>query len=382
MIYYLAFFFVNSTFVIINPYLQVMLDNLGFGFKAVGIFLAFFEGFGIIGPLLIGYIANHRNWYKKLIIVALMISSSSFYLLSYANTYLSVILLLIITGFFFRSIAPLLDSIGNIAVKGDSSKYTKIRSAGTLGYAIVSASLSLIKKPIVTSNRSIGIWLVIISAVSIIVMIFVPEQEKIEICIDKKDNSVSKKWYNKGLIVGLILIGLNRFSLSGTYSFLSLYSIKEVGYTDLTTLNLVATLSEFFVMIYSGYLLQTKKVKSVNLLMLGSFALTIRVLIYAFLPSVKFLLLAQTLHSLCFGAFHAAAIVFINKHVRKDKSGVGISLYYSLAIGLPAVLGSTIGGFILSNYGFTTLFVFYGFISILSLIMGFIFYKTLNKEIE
>ncbi|MGD1822089.1 MAG: MFS transporter [Pleomorphochaeta sp.] len=382
MIYYLAFFFVNSTFVIINPYLQVMLDNLGFGFEAVGIFIACFEGFGILGPLLIGHIANSKNWYKKTIIASLIISSLSFYFLSYVNSYIAVILLLITTGFFFRAIAPLLDSIGNAAVSGDSARYTKIRAAGTVGYVIISATLSLINRPILDSNKSIGLWLIIISFISVIIMFFVPKNDDLYVKMVKDNSNNNGNWFDKAFVICLILIGLNRFSLSGVCSFLSLYSIKEVGYTDLTTLNLVSTVAEFFVMIYSGHLLQEKKVKPVNMLIFGSLILTIRVLIYAFLPSVKFLLLGQTLHSVCYGSFHAASIVFINKHIRKDMSGVGISMYYALATSLPSVISSSIGGFIISNYNFTSLFLFYGVISMLSVLIGIIFYKTLNKEIE
>ncbi len=381
MIYYLAFFLVNSTFVIINPYLQVVLNNLGFGFQAVGIFLACFEGFGILGPLLVGYIANKKGWYKKLLIFSLLASSLSFYALAFVDSIFSVILLLFLTGFFFRSVAPLMDSIGNFAVQGDSSKYTKLRASGTLGYVVISASLSLIKKPVIDSNKSIGFWLVIISLIAVLVLIFVPKEEKIEIIKPKSTNKEDNQWYDKGLVIGLILIGLSRFSMSAVFSFLSLYSIKVVGYTDLTTLNLVAASSEFFVMIYSGHLLQTKKVKPVHLLMLGSFAITVRLFIYAFLPGVKFLIIAQVLHSLCYGAFHAGAMVFINKHVRKDRRGVGISLYYALATGLPSVIGSTIGGIIVSNYGFNTLFISYGLVSLVAVLIGFVFQKTLNDEI-
>lgn len=381
MIYYLAFFFVNSTFVIINPYLQVVLSNLGYGFKAVGIFQACFEGIGILGPLVVGYLATKKGWYKPLTIFSLIASSLFFYALAFVNSLLIVFLLLILTGFFFRSIAPLLDSIVNMSIQGDSSKYTKIRSAGTLGYVVISALLSLMKKPVVDSNKSIGFWLLVISFISVILMFFVPREEKIEIPLPKSNKKEDNQWYNKGLIIGLIIMGLSRISMAGIFSFISLYSIQVVGYTDLTTLNLVAAITEFFVMIYSGYLLQNHKIKSVNLLLLGIFAVFVRLFIYAFFPGVKFLLIAQSLHCLCYGAFHVASIKFINQHVRIDKRGVGISLYYALATGLPTVIGSSVGGVIVSNYGFNTLFITYGLLSLFAVLIGIIFHKTLNEEL-
>jgi len=382
MIYYLAFFIVNSTFVIINPYLQVVLDNLGFGVESIGIFIAIFETCGIFGPLVIGFYANKKNWYNQSIIFSLIICSLTFFALSYVESYLSAIILLVLTGFFFRAIPSLLDYVMNSAVNGDSNKYTKMRSAGTLGYVVISALLSLARKPDVSSNKSIGFWFIVICIASIIVVLFIPKTKKIEINDNLLEKNLKGKWYDKGFIITLILLGINRFTLSGVYSFLSLYSIKVVGYTDLTTLNLIGTITEFFVMILSGYLIQNGKVKAVNLMIFSCFMQLIRLSIYALFPTVGFLFFAQALHCFSFGSIHAAAIAYINKHIRIDKKGVAISMYYALASGLPSVLSSIIGGFIVGKYGFTNLFGIYTIICTIPIIIGITFYKTLNKETE
>ncbi len=382
MIYYLAFFIVNSTFVIINPYLQVVLDNLGFGVESIGVFIAIFETCGIFGPLVIGYFANKKNWYNQSIILSLLLCGLSFYALSYIESFFSAIILLVITGFFFRAIPSLMDHVINSAVNGDSNKYTKMRSSGTVGYIVISALFSLARKPDVSSNKSIGFWFIVICLASILIMFFVPQTKKIEINYKLLDKNLKGKWYDKGFIITLIILGINRFTLSGVYSFLSLYSIKVVGYTDLTTLNIIGTVTEFFVMILSGNLIQNGKVKAVNLMIFSCFMQVIRLSIYALFPTVGFLFLAQALHCFSFGSIHAAAIAYINKHVRIDKKGVAISMYYALASGLPSVLSSIIGGFIVGKYGFTNLFEIYTFICMIPVIIGITFYKTLSKEID
>ena len=162
---------------------------------------------------------------------------------------------------------------------------------------------------------------------------------------------------------------------------LKMFSIDVINYTNLTTLNLVAASSEFFAMLYAGYLLQNKKVKPIQILILGSFAVSVRLFIYAFLPSVAFLFLGQTLHSLTFGAFHVSAIMFINQHVKFEKRGIGISLYFALGISLPTVLGSSLGGLIVSTLGFKYLFIIYALVSLVAVLMGFVFYKPLTEKI-
>ena len=379
MIYYLAFFFTAATFVIINPYLQVVLSNLGFGFEAVGMLQALFGAFGILGPMVLGYVANKKGWYKGLIIFALFVSCVCFYFLSLSNSTFLVVILLILTGFVFKATAPLLDSIVNVAVEGNSSKYTTIRSGGTLGFVAASAFLSFIGRPIIGSNKNIAFWFIVLSLFSIVVMFFVPKQEKVEPLVKKTNIKKEQNWFNRGLVIGFVLMGLSHFSMSSVISFLSLYSIEVVGYHNLTALNLVSSGSEFFAMLYSGYLLQNQKVRPIQLIIFGTFAVTVRLMIYAFLPSVPFLFFAQALHSLTFGAVHVAAIMFINQHVRYDKRGLGISLYYSLSIGLPNVIGSSIGGVVVASFGFKALFISYGLVSLFAALMGFIFYKQLNE---
>ncbi len=380
MIYYLTFFFTDASFAIINPYLQVVLNNLGYGIKSVGIFLAVFEGFGVLGPLVIGYVASKKKMYKQLAILSILGSCVFFYSLIYVNSYIIVIIILILLGFFLRSVEPLVDSIANIAVRGNSSKYTRIRATGTVGFVLVSGFLSLIKRPDVNSNKSIVFYFIVLAAITIVIMFFIPKEEKVILPNIKTKDKKDTKWFNNGLIIGFVLIGLSQFSMSAVMSFLSLYSINVVGYNNLTTLSLIGASAEFFAMIYSGYLLQNKKVKPTQLLILGFFAITVRLFIYAYLPSVEFLLLAQTLHSLAFGALHVATIMFINQHVRSDKRGLGISLYFALSKSLPTVIGSSIGGVIVANFGFKSLFISYGLVSLFAALMAFVFYKQLNED--
>ncbi len=380
MIYSVAFFFSIGTLAVIVPYLQVLLNNLGYGLEYVGIFLALFEGFGILGPLLLGGLASRKAWSKELAIFVMIASSVCFYALTIVDSLVLVIVLLILAGFFIRSMLPLLDSLVNNAVKGDSSKYTQVRATGTMGFVLVSGFLSLIKRPDVNSNKSIAFWFIFISFIAVVVMLFVPKDDKADAFVKPTGENKDDKWFNVGLIIGLIVIGLSRFSMSSVLSFLSIYSIEVVGYNNLSLLNLVAALSEFFTMLYCGYLLQNGKVKSTNLLIVSFIAIAIRLFIYAFLPTVFFMFMAQLIHSFAFGAFHVAAIMFINEHVRYDKRGLGISLYYAIGTSLPTVIGSSLGGTIVSNFGFKSLFVSYGLVSLLAALISIVFYKSINEK--
>lgn len=381
MIYYIAYFFVNSTFVIINPYLQVVINNLGYDVKYVGAFLAIFEAAGIAGPLVLGNIADKKCLFKVLTSISLVLTSIAFYSLSFPLPLFLVIIALLVTGIFFRTVAPLFDAMTTILIKGDSQRYAKYRSFGTLGYVIVSTVLSIFKRPIIDDNSNIGFYFILICFASLICVILYP---KVSInpkeITTEKNISDNKKWYSLALILGLILMSLSRFSMSAVYSFFSLYSIKVVHYDNITLLNAVGALCEFVIIIACGYLLKNKKISPYSLIMIGTLGVVIRFSLYILFPSVVGVMVAQLFHGLCYGAFHIGSISFITENVSEERRGLGISLYFALATGMPAVFGSLIGGFIVSNYGFNSLFFIYGLISFIAFLLGFVFKYIIERN--
>jgi PPP family 3-phenylpropionic acid transporter len=381
---------VNSIYVIVNLYLQVIFYNFGYGFEYVGLFQATFEAAGIVGPILLGALADKKGWYKQLCIACLLIGAIAFYVLSMNISFIMIFISLIFFGFSFRSVSPIFDSLGTLSLKGQEEKYSLYRSFGTLGFLVVSAVLAIIHRPFVDDNMNISFYYSLITTFSILSVVFI-STKNIDIKGKKKINDVIKveepveevctkdgKWYTPALIIGLILLSFSRFSMTAVYSFLSLYSIEVVKYNNITMLNVVSSVFEFLVILASGRLLSKDKVTPYTLIMIGTLSVSIRFFIYVLFPSVPGILLAQVLHCFCYGAYHIGAVLFISKNVRKDHRGMGLGLYYAIGTGLPSVLGSSLSGIIVANKGYNTLFISYGFVCIVAVIFGLIFKKTLT----
>ena len=143
-------------------------------------------------------------------------------------------------------------------------------------------------------------------------------------------------------------------------------------------LNVVASITEFFVILLSGKLLKDKKVTPYALIMIGTFAISVRYFVYIMFPTVAGILVAQAIHCFCYGAFHIGSVLFITKNVRKDHRGMGLALYYAIGTGLPAVVGSTLGGVIVANKGYNSLFGIYAIICLVAVLFGFVFKKVLT----
>lgn len=69
------------------------------------------------------------------------------------------------------------------------------------------------------------------------------------------------------------------------------------------------------------------------------------------------LVLAQATHAVTFAAHHAACIGMVQRLFPDRQRGRGQALYTTLGYGVPGVLGGIGGGWVISRFGFTTVFL-------------------------
>lgn len=387
MLFYFAYFFVTSIFVVVNMYLQIVFYNFGYGFEYVGLFQAVFEAAGIIGPIILGALADRKGWYKQLCVINLIVSGIAFYFLSANISLIMIFISLLLFGTSFRAISPIFDSFGTLSLGENSEKYSIYRAFGTLGFLVISSVLAFFHRPYVDNNANISFYYSLIVIVSIFFVILLPSKnlKKNKLILEQnkaKKTEIEKegKWYTKGFVIAMILIGFSRFSMTAVYSFLSLYSIEVVKYDNITMLNVVSSLFEFITILLAGKLVKENKVTPYFLIMLGTLAVAVRYFIYVLFPTVAGLLFAQALHCFCYGALHIGAILYITKNVREDHRAMGLGLYYAVATGFPAVIGSFLGGKIVANFGYNNLFIIYACVSLVALVFGLVFKKTLKAQ--
>ncbi|OQB03380.1 MAG: putative 3-phenylpropionic acid transporter [Spirochaetes bacterium ADurb.Bin215] len=119
-------------------------------------------------------------------------------------------------------------------------------------------------------------------------------------------------------------------------------------------------------MFLSGFFI--RKYGTEKLLVVSLAAITIRNLVYAVFPTFGGAVAGQLFHSICFGLFHPAAVVFISERVPRRYLAVGLTLYTSFSMGLASVIGNVIGGFVIEGFGYRTLFVFFSFFPLIGIV--------------
>jgi PPP family 3-phenylpropionic acid transporter len=150
------------------------------------------------------------------------------------------------------------------------------------------------------------------------------------------------------------MIGLGRLAMAPITSFFSLYVVEALHWNAVGLMWAISATSEIPFIFFSGPLI--RRFGAPRLLAFSMVAISVRLALYALFPTPLGAVVGQTLHSLCFGLFHPAAVAFVATHVPPERRAVGMSLYLSLGVGLPTFLGSAVGGLVVDLGGYRLLF--------------------------
>ena len=339
----------------IAPYVQILLRNKGYSHSMVGLVVAIGQLGSIILPLLISGVSDKTRRTKLIFLILALICAVVFVPTALSPSIAITAISLFIVSGMYLSISPLIDGYQNRLLNGDAQKYGIARSAGTMGYVLALVLFSLIKFPNESDNRSIALCLAIVTAVFMAVVLIIPNDLPPE-KESRKRKSISGL-FSKRFYLMMLVIGLSRVAHAVPDRLLSSYMVEVLGLGGNFALFVsLGALSEFVMMNIGGILLEKKKTTTYTLIVLGSFALAVRLLIYRFFPSVLGLVFAQLLHSMTFGSFHIAATQFIAHDVQKEHYSVAMSFYWAIATNLPQMLGSLAGGVVIDRFGYNILF--------------------------
>jgi PPP family 3-phenylpropionic acid transporter len=170
----------------------------------------------------------------------------------------------------------------------------------------------------------------------------------------------------------------HQFGMSAYYSFFSLYLKEQLRMDQTAWVWAIGSAAEIPLLFYAGRLVRRFGLRA--MLMAATAAVSLRLAIFSqvppgglalgglgLVPPLAIILPTQLLHALCFGLFHAASVEFVRRKVPPPRRGLAMALYASLAVGLPAWLGSSAGGQIVKGYGYGVLFATYAAVPLLGL---------------
>lgn len=383
---YLPAFFVHTISAILVPYLQIIIRNHGYSHASIGVLLGLFEAVGIISPFILADWAD-RTGKPRMVLLIITLGTFAFTIpLTLFGSPIATVVSIILLAFFFKPVWPIQDAMFMHRIGSDLWQYTKLRSSGTLGFISFSLFFQFSGVLRVTDNRSMLLW----TGVSTCLYLG-------SLAVLKPDEAIAKHerrkitwnfWSSKGrqavfsrkLIIGISVIAMNRLAMAAITNFFPLYVTEELHRGELVSILMAfAAITELGFMLLGGRLLRSG-VRPIILIGISSLGLCFRLLSYMLIPTLAGAVVGQLFHSVVYGFFHPAAIMFVNNNIAPERRALGMALYTSMGIGLPTVVGAGIGGYVVEWIGFGRMFGSYTVFAILSLVMIFLFRKVLLKR--
>jgi PPP family 3-phenylpropionic acid transporter len=374
MYFSLAFFLIYTSYAAINPYIPILLRFSGYRPSTVGILLGILEGAGIAGPFFFSFFADKWGRYKPGLVITHSMTLLVLIPLVLFRSPLIAGLLMLILGAGFRSAFPLLDAVTTISL-GNTGDYGKIRTAGSLGFVLMMLFLQL--TPVLPPENipHITWWMGITTVLALVSMIIIPGRYtniRSRGFLPAPRRGQDKKLWTPLLVLGLLMIAVSRLAMTSINGFFSLFLVEYMEWNAVGFMWALASASELPFMYLSRRLIV--RFGALPILAFTAAMVTVRLSIYAIFPYRGGIIAAQLLHSLCYGLFHPAAIAFISGNVPPERRALGMSLYLSLGNGLPTLLGSILGGFIIEHSGYRALFGIFALFPLAALgIYSFIF---------
>jgi len=373
LILYLMQTFIQPLNGSIASYFQIAMRNKGWSYSMIGVVTALGQVTTIVGPLFVALAAERRGKEKQALILCTLLSLTFHIPFFLAGNALVTGISYVISCAFMWSINPVSDGLITKNVIGTKTEYGNIRACGTMGYVVFMFLFSVTGFPSNTSNLQMLLNNAFFTIVVLVLVCLAPSRN-----IKPRDSGETTTGFSKEFYVFIAFVAISRVSMAAIDKMLASYMVEEMGLGRwFTAFIALGALSEFFFMIGGTRILKNRKMSPYAMLMLSSATIIIRLLGYVATKNLIVFGLCQLLHGTVFAFCHVASVRWISERVDSRHYSMALTIYHSVALNLPVLLGSLAGGFIVDGLGYRALFLIYTLFPLASIIFGFVNRKSL-----
>jgi PPP family 3-phenylpropionic acid transporter len=381
LIFYLMQTFIQPLNGSIASYFQIAMRNKGWSYSLVGVVTALGQITTIVGPLFVALAAERRGKEKKALIICTLLSLAFHIPFFLAGNALVTGFCYVVSCAFMWSINPVSDGLITKNCIGTNTEYGNIRACGTMGYVVFMLLFSITGFPSNTSNLQMMLNNAFFSIVVLVLICFAPSKSIASFSDDETGKIFSKSRFGKEFYIFIAFVAISRVSMAAIDKMLASYMVEEMGLGRwFTAFIALGAFSEFFFMIGGTIILKKGKMSPYAMLMLSAATVIIRLLGYVATKNIIVFGLCQLLHGTVFAFCHVASVRWISERVDSKHYSLALTIYHSVALNLPVLLGSLAGGFIVDGLGYRALFLIYTLFPLASMIFGFVNRKNLVTQ--
>lgn len=335
---YFAYFAVLGVFV---PYIGLFLDNRGLNSHDIGVLLAIVTGMRILGPSLWAALAAKRRDPIGVMRFGAVLATIGWLSSFYQGGYWTLVLGLAVYSLCWTAILPQLESSAFHYLDNNTSRYSKVRTAGSVGY-IVLVMLGgwwfQQTGPQMLPHSALLFLLLMLATLWLL------PKFQLSTETDAAPFRFRRLWRHSAFVKFMLAAFFIQMSFAPFYGFFTLYT-RDHGYsgTEAGLLIALAVAAEIVAFYFAGKILAGRSYQK----LLGfCYAVTaIRWLIVAFCADHALLLAASMLlHAFSFAIAHSCAMQFIQQFFPQSQRSRGQALYAGLIYGGGGALGAYIAG--------------------------------------
>lgn len=394
MIMALPDFLIFLVTAVVSVYLPLFLQMMHYSATQIGFLLACYNAMGIVVPLLgMPFISKSKHLGLLLTLFGVAMALMTIPLYVFHTFWISAAFITLFAVFYKMTI-PLCDSMINEALGQHRELYGRVRVFGSVGFVIMSLVMQYFIAERTCTPTEMILWTGVPSAlfaVSVLVIsnfhsgnirsetISPAEQvsfanknsvnnnaTSLSTSDTQKENAqeeqlgfiTTMKSFDKEFYLILFVVFMEYMGMVPSNNFMSLYVQNELHSNMSGFLWAFSAICEIPFMFLSSVFI--RRFKPRPLILICTAAVALRMAAYAFIPNFSGAVIGQALHSVTFGLFYPAAVMYFAQS-SKTKRALVISMSLLAAVsGIANVVGSSLGGWIIDTIGFKSLFCLFG----------------------
>lgn len=359
------------------PFLPVYLDSQGLSPGQIGFVIGTGGFVTIVAQPLWGMISDKRKTVRSVLLLLLLCSAVTGYLLYNSSSYIQLILIAMLLYFFLMPIDPLTESMNFRIAESSGISYGSIRTYGALGYGIMSLFTGYCL--LYFGATGLGILFAGTSLLSFSLCWKMPDAPVAGTPVTLA--SLRQFLSNRETLLFLVLIFICSVPARMNDTFIGVYILELGGRPALVGQSFfIAAISEIVVFALSFWWL--RKGKELIIISFSAAFYFIRFFLSAWISDPHLLAYLQVLQLLTFPVFYSAAIQYLYSIVPEEWRATGQTVLALLFFGVSGILASYAGGAIYQTYGGRALYLCIAAMSFAGMLFGLILYRIYGRRTE
>ncbi|MDP4097037.1 MFS transporter [Paenibacillus sp. P96] len=357
------------------PFLPVYLDEQGVNTTQVGIIVGSGGVVTLISQPLWGMISDRTKTIRKVMLLLIVCTSVTGYLLYGTASYGLLILFAMLVYFFLMPIDPLIESLNFRVAESTGSSYGSFRTYGALGYAVMSLAAGYILS--LLGADSMAYVFAGLGAVCLLICLRMPDAP----VTGKPVTLDSLKGFlkNKKTLLFLVLVFISSVPARLNDTFLGVYIRELGGSAELIGLAwFLAAGSEIAVFALSFWWL--RKGKELIIVTIAGAFYFIRFFLTAWITDPHWLAYLQILQIATFPVFYSAAIQYIYSIVPEEWRATGQTVLALLFFGISGIVASYAGGALYDAFGGRVMYLSVSIMSLAGVVFGLVLWRVYGSR--